>query len=69
MLNPVPVKSPWHRIGIDFIGPLKVTTSGNQYILTVSDYCTKWVEAIPTPTKQANEVANALFKVCIYICM
>ena len=62
-LNPVPVKSPWYRIGIDFIGPLKPSINGYHYILTISDYCTKWVEAIPTSTKQASEVANSLFKV------
>ena len=62
-LNPVPVKNPWHRIGIDFVGPLKASTNGNRYILTISDCCTKWVEAIPTPTKHATEVSNALFKV------
>ena len=62
-LNPVPVKTPWYRIGIDFVGPLKSSANGNHYILTISDYCTKWVEAIPTPTKHACVVAHALFKV------
>eukprot|EP00731_Ephydatia_muelleri_P025186 Em0017g269a len=34
-LYPVPVKSPWHHIGIDFVGPILESISGNLYILTV----------------------------------
>lgn len=36
--------------------------TGNQYILTIMDYFTKWAEAIATPNKSACQVANALFK-------
>ena len=37
----VPVVSPWHHIGIDFIGPISPpSTQGLQYILTVADYFT-----------------------------
>ena len=63
-LNPVPVKSPWYHIGIDFVGPITPTSvNGSRYILTISDYFTKWVKSIPTCTKCASGVANALFKV------
>ena len=63
-LHPVPVKSPFYHIGIDFIGPLSpIAEDGAQYVLTISDYFTKWVEAFPTPNKCASGVANALFKV------
>ena len=66
-LHPIPVKAPWHQIGIDFIGPLSPEADdGSRYILTVSDYFTKWVEAIPTIDKSASSVATALFKVCVY---
>ena len=34
-----------------------------RYILTLSDYFSKWVEAVPTPSKEAHQVANALYKV------
>ena len=65
-LHPVPVKAPWHMLGIDFIGPLTPEAEdGSQYILTISDYFTKWVEAIPTPDKTASTVADSLFKVFI----
>ena len=65
-LHPVPVVAPWHHIGIDFIGPLSpASEQGSRYILTISDYFSKWVEAIPTATKHAAVVAAALFKVCL----
>ena len=63
-LHCVPVVSPWHHVGIDFIGPISPpSTQGSQYILTVADYFTKFVEAIPTSTKHAEGVAFNLFKV------
>ncbi len=41
-------------LGIDFVGPLSPTANDDsRYILTMSDYFTKWVEAIPTPDKSA----------------
>ncbi|KAL5500587.1 hypothetical protein EMCRGX_G012176 [Ephydatia muelleri] len=53
-LFPIPVHSPWHHVGIDFVGPISLkTTSGNSYILTVCDYFTKWVEAVALPTNEA----------------
>eukprot|EP00731_Ephydatia_muelleri_P003172 Em0001g3172a len=63
-LFPVPVHSPWHHVGIDFVGPISPkTTSGNSYILTLRDYFTKWVEAVALPTKEASGIASSLFKI------
>ena len=46
------------------MGPISpISLSGNRYILTLSDYFMKWVDAIPLPSKEAPQVANALFKV------
>ena len=67
VLHPVPLHSPWHHIGIDFIGRIHpISTNGNRFVLKISDYFTKWVEAIPLPTKCALGVAKALFKVLKY---
>lgn len=69
-LHPIAVKSPWYHFGIDFVGPLTpLTNDGSQYILTLSDYFTKWVEAIPRADKTAIGVAEALFKVNFNLCM
>lgn len=63
-LNPIPVKSPWYMIGIDFVGPVHpVASDGSEYILTITDYFTKWAEAVTTIDKSAVSVAHALFKV------
>ena len=66
----VPVVSPWHHIGIDFIGSISPAShQGNRYILTITDYFTKFVEAIPMENKYATNVALALFKVhATYVC-
>ncbi len=66
-LCPVPVVPPWHHIGIDFIGPLIPSTQGSKYILTISDYFTKYVFAIPMEDKLASGVAAAIFKVKICV--
>ena len=66
-LHPIPVISTWHHIGIDFVGPITPTSRhGNNYILTISDYFSKYVHAIPTKTKAATEVADILFKVYVH---
>ena len=66
-LHPIPVKSPWYHIGIDFVGPISPAgDDGSRYIFTMSDYFTKWVDAVPTVDKSASTVAMVLFKVfCI----
>ena len=66
-LHLIPVHSPWHHVGMDFIGPISpISNNGNRFILTLSDYFSKWAEAVPLPTKEATGVAVSLMKVCIY---
>ena len=49
---------------IDFVGPINPTSSqGNRYILTLSDYFTKFAQAVLLPDKTAAGVAKTLFKV------
>ena len=64
-LHPVAVKS---HLGIDFIGPISpVSRSGNRFILTVSDYFTKFAYACALPTKEASGVVASLKQVCFVI--
>ena len=61
-LHPVPVKlGVWQQIGIDLVGPLPETPSGNKYTMTVTDYFSKWPEAKAIPTKEARNVAEFLY--------
>ncbi|XP_056132883.1 uncharacterized protein LOC130109943 [Lampris incognitus] len=54
-LKPIKPVAPWHMIGVDLIGPLKASQKGgNTYLLTATDYFTKWVEARPILAKQAE---------------
>lgn len=63
-LNPIPVKAPWYMLGIDYVGPISPTAAdGSRFILTITDYFTKWAEAIPTKDKSAASTATVLFKV------
>lgn len=40
-LQQFPVGAPMERVGVDIVGPLPVTDSGNRYVLSVMDYFTK----------------------------
>ena len=44
-----------------------MSSQGNPYILTIRDYFSKFVEAVPLPSKNADGVSNVLFKV--YYCI
>ena len=62
-LHPIPVpNNVWSLIGIDLIGPLPETQRGNKYIVGVSDYFSKWVEAAGIPDKSALSVATFLLE-------
>ncbi|KAL5510273.1 hypothetical protein EMCRGX_G005789 [Ephydatia muelleri] len=53
-LHPIPVPSNvWTQIGIDLIGPLPETCRKNKYIVTVTDYFSKWPEGAPLKDKTA----------------
>ena len=59
-LLPIPIESPFHRAGVDGVGPLPVTHSGNRYIVVFTDYFTKWVEAFAVPSIEAEQTARLL---------
>jgi transposase InsO family protein len=46
------------RVVMDLLGPLPESRRGNKYLLVVSDYFTRWVEAYPLPNSEAITVAQ-----------
>ena len=46
------------------VGPLPETPRGHKYIVTVTDYFSKWPEASPLRDKTAVGVADFLFSLC-----
>ena len=53
-LVPISVEAPFQQWGLDFIGEINPISSGkHKWILTATDFFTKWVEAIPT--RQATD--------------
>jgi transposase InsO family protein len=51
---------PFKKIRIDFVGPLPRSKKGNEYILTVSDCFTRWLEAFPCRRANAQVVIDKL---------
>ena len=47
-------------MGLDLAGPLPVTKSGNRYVVALVEYVTKWVIAIPSPTREAKRIASII---------
>jgi transposase InsO family protein len=46
-LHPIIVEQPFMRWGIDFVGPINPSSSaGHKWILTATDYFTRWTEAV-----------------------
>ena len=54
------VGTPMARLGIDLQGPFPVTKAGNQFILVVQDYCSRFVELFAIPDKRAVTIVAKL---------
>ena len=68
-LQPIPPpEGPFQLIGMDYCGPLKRTPRGNQYVLCITDYFTRWIVAVAVPDCSAQTTAEALFNefICKY---
>jgi hypothetical protein len=60
-LKPISVEAPFQQWGLDFIGEINPNSSGqHKWILTATDYFTKWIEAIPTRNATETVIMNFL---------
>ncbi|MCO5585759.1 hypothetical protein L7F22_039695 [Adiantum nelumboides] len=62
---PIFAYGPFEKWGIDVIGPLPRTTIGKQYILTATDYITRWAEAASVARITVADVSKFVLD---YIC-
>jgi hypothetical protein len=60
-LQPVTVQNTFKQWGLDLVGEIKQKSYKiHQYILTTTDYFSKWTEAIPLKVINDNEVIQFL---------
>ena len=53
---------PGQRVAMDICGALETTTSGNKYVLVISDHFSKYTEAYPLKDQTAESVARVLVR-------
>lgn len=51
---------PLECVAVDICGPLPITNDGNEYIIVIGDYFTKWKEAYAVPNHTALTVADKI---------
>ena len=56
------IDKPFRQIAMDVVGPLPKTRKGDQYILVMCDYATRYPEAFPLRTFTAPVVAETLIE-------
>lgn len=56
-LQPIVVEEPFAQWGLDFIGMINPPSSaGNKWILTTTEYFTRWSEAVPLKNLSESEI-------------
>nr|KAG5692882.1 hypothetical protein BaRGS_002317 [Batillaria attramentaria] len=57
------IDEPFRRVGVDLVGPIIPSSDRkNRYILVAVDYATRYPEAVPLPSIEAERVAEALWE-------
>ena len=55
-------EGPFQLIDIDYCGPFKRTPRGNQYVLCITDYFSRWVTVVALPDCSAQRTALTVFE-------
>ncbi len=58
----IPPTDIFERWGVDIVGSLPITREGNRYIIVAMDYFSRWLEARPLKTANADTVATFLYE-------
>ena len=62
-LRPIVVNGPFQQWGLDFIGEINPSSSGqHKWILVATNYFTKWIEAIPTRNATHQVIMRFLYE-------
>ena len=48
------------RISCDIVGPLRLTSKGNNYIFTIVDHATRWAEAYAIANHSSITLVNVM---------
>ena len=62
-LRPIVENGPFQQWGLDFIGEINPSFSGqHKWILVATDYFTKWIEAVPTRNETHQVIMKFLYE-------
>lgn len=62
LLQPIPVGTPFEKVGIDLLGPFRRSKSGKTFIIVATDYATRWAETQALPNGKAGPVAKFILE-------
>ena len=66
-LKPILTDFPFSKWGLEFIGPINPSSpAGHIFILTATNYFTKWDEAMPTVKYDGNTTSFFVFNQIIF---
>ena len=58
-LQPIVASRPWEMVAVDIL-KVPMSSRGNQYLLVIQDYFSKWPFAIPLPDQKAERIVKVL---------
>ena len=59
LLHPIVASWPFEAYGIDIVGPISPSSiKGHRFILAITDYFSKWAEAIPLIEVKTSNMVN-----------
>ena len=67
-LQPIPAATfAWQRVAMDFVGPLEESYAGNRYILTMTEFTSRYVEVAPLKDRLEDGFDNVVRAPCNFL--